>query len=72
MFPLLASDPVYRDPSQERSQSQPQLEDGSVCCQLRPTRLDKIKNFYAEVLAAGVDYAAKCACRPMRYRIDGL
>ena len=47
MFPLLASDPVYRDRSQERSQSQPQLEDGSVYRQLRPTRLDEIKNLHS-------------------------
>ena len=31
------------------SQSQPQLKDGSVYRQLRPTRLDKIKNLYVEI-----------------------
>ena len=30
-----------------RLQSQPNFEDGSVCRQLRPTKLDKIKNLHS-------------------------
>ena len=37
------------------SQDNPQFKDGTVYRQVRPTRLDKIKNFRAEVQVNTVD-----------------